>query len=217
MTTTTAHATPHAPSAADRRGGPVGGGRPFAWLLVVTGAVGLLAAFVLAVEKIRLLEDPSYVPSCSINPVLSCGSVMRTDQASAFGFPNMYLGLAGYAVIAAIGAALLAGARMRPWFWACAQLGVLFGVGFIHWLVYESLYTIGALCPYCMVAWAATIPMFVYVTLHNLRHGVIPLGARGRRAVAAVLEFHWVIVVTWYLVIAMLVLTRFWSYWRTLL
>lgn len=35
----------------------------------------------LTVEKIALLKDAAYVPSCSINPVLSCGSVMTTPQA----------------------------------------------------------------------------------------------------------------------------------------
>ncbi|WP_189130178.1 vitamin K epoxide reductase family protein [Wenjunlia tyrosinilytica] len=201
----------------DGSDGTVGAGRALAWLLVVTGAVGLAAAFVLSIEKIKLLEDPSYVPSCSLNPVLSCGSVMKTWQASAFGFPNMFMGLAGYAVVMAVGVALLAGARFQRWFWVGVQLGATFGVGFIHWLVFQSLYRIGALCPYCMVAWAATIPMFVYVTLHSLKRGVIPLPAGGRKALDAVLEFHWVVVLTWYLVIAMLILTRFWSYWKTLL
>jgi uncharacterized membrane protein len=201
-----------------RRGeGGIGGGRAFGWLLVITGVLGLIAAFVLSVEKIKLLEDPSYVPSCSLNPIISCGSVMKTWQASAFGFPNMFMGLIGYALVVGIGAAVLAGARFKKWFWLCAQAGVLFGVGFVHWLISQSLYSIGALCPYCSVAWIATIPMFVYVTLHNLKHGIIPLPRAGRRVLAVALEFHWLIVVTWYLVIALLVLTRFWSYWQTLL
>jgi uncharacterized membrane protein len=201
----------------ERAPGGIGASRALGWLLVVTGLIALAAALVLSIEKIKLLEDPSYVPSCSLNPIISCGSVMKTWQASAFGFPNMFMGLAGYAAVAAIGAGVLAGARFHRWFWGAAQLGVLFGVGFVHWLMFESLYRIGALCPYCMVAWAATIPMFVYMTLHNLKREVIPVPARARRAVSAALEFHWVIVLTWYLVIVMLVLTRFWSYWRTLL
>ena len=52
-----------------------------------------LASLTLTVEKIELLIDPSYVPSCSINPVLSCGSVMVTHQASVFGFPNPLIGI----------------------------------------------------------------------------------------------------------------------------
>ena len=47
------------------------------------------------VEKIEILINPDYVPSCSLNPVLSCGSVMITPQASAFGFPNSLIGYRG--------------------------------------------------------------------------------------------------------------------------
>ena len=214
---TTVLGTPEAQDGLRHQDGTIGAGRGTAWLMVVTGALGLLASAVLTIEKIMVLQNPDYVPSCSFNPVLSCGSVMRTWQASTLGFPNMLMGLAGYAAVMAIGAGVLAGARYRRWFWAGTQIGVTFGVGFIHWLVYSSLYDIGALCPYCMVAWAATIPMFVYVTLHNLKSGVIPLPERGRRALAGALEFHWVITVTWFLVIAILILTRFWAYWSTLI
>ena len=72
-----------------------------AWVLLVCGSVGLSAAFVLLVEKIRLVADPSYVPSCSISPLLSCGSVMSTPQAELFGFPNPILGVAGFAALVA--------------------------------------------------------------------------------------------------------------------
>jgi uncharacterized membrane protein len=47
------------------------------------------------VEKVRMLEDPTRVPSCTIDPVLACGAVMNSDQAEAFGFPNPLLGIAG--------------------------------------------------------------------------------------------------------------------------
>ena len=39
-----------------------------------------------------MLTDPSYRPSCSINPVLACGSVMATAQEHAFGFANPIMG-----------------------------------------------------------------------------------------------------------------------------
>ena len=41
------------------------------WILTVGGAIGFLAAFVLTVERFKLLTDPAYKPSCSINSVLS--------------------------------------------------------------------------------------------------------------------------------------------------
>ncbi|RJL30043.1 vitamin K epoxide reductase family protein [Bailinhaonella thermotolerans] len=178
------------------------------WLLTIGGALGLLAAFVLAVEKIALLRNPDYVPSCSINPVLSCGSVMATPQAEVFGFPNPLLGIAGFAMVTAAGAALLAGARPRRWFWLGLQAGLTFAVVFVHWLIYQSLYVIGALCPYCMVVWAVTIPLFWYVTLRNLA---------GSRAARPFAEYHSVVLAVWFLAVIGLIGVRFWPYWSTLI
>ncbi|WP_371786498.1 vitamin K epoxide reductase family protein [Streptosporangium subroseum] len=186
------------------------------WLLLVGGAAALTAAFVLTVEKIALLKDPAYVPSCSINPVLSCGSVMIKPQAEVFGFPNPLLGIAAFAIVTTIGAALLAGARFSRWFWLGLQAGVTAGVVFVHWLIFQSLYTIGALCPYCMLVWAVTIPIFWYVTLYNLAQRNLPVPAGVRRTAGAVTDYHAVALTIWFLVIITLIGVQFWSYWNTL-
>src|SRR5690606_10866260 len=104
--------------------------RLVAWVMTATGTVGALAAFALMVEKVLLLQDPAYVPTCSINPLLSCGSVMASDQAHAFGFPNPLIGLALFPVLATVGVLVLAGATPPRWVWLATQGGVTFGVGF---------------------------------------------------------------------------------------
>jgi len=187
------------------------------WLLTIGGMIGLLAAAVLTVEKIALLRNPAYIPSCSIDPILSCGSIMRTAQAEVFGFPNPLLGIAGFAVVTTVGVAVLGGARLPRWFWLGLQAGTLFGVLFVHWLIYQSLYVIGALCPYCMVVWAVTIPIFWYTALHNLHHGHLPAPVGSRRASTMVIKYHGVVLTLWYLAIALAVLQAFWTYWMTLL
>ena len=191
--------------------------RRVVWVLVVGGLIGLAAAFTLLVEKIALLKDPAYVPSCSINPILSCGSIMRTPQAEAFGFPNPILGVAGFAAVTTIGVALLAGATFRRWFWLGLQAGTVFGVTFIHWLIFQSLYRIGALCPYCMVVWVVTIPLFWYTTLHNLRAGHLSTPSRLRAVVRNAEAYHGVVLTVWFLLVAGLIANRFWDYWSTLL
>ncbi|GAA1142226.1 putative membrane protein [Kitasatospora gansuensis] len=196
---------------------PVQAGRRLGWLFLVTGLLGLYASAVLTLDKIKLLEDPSYVPSCSINPIISCGSVMLSDQASVFGFPNSLIGLAAFAVVAAVGAGILAGAVYARWFWLGLQLGTLFGIGFVTWLMTQTLYSIGALCPYCMVVWAAMIPLFWYTTLHNLRSGVIRVPGALRPVVREAARYHWTVPALWYAVIAILILQRFWYYWQTLI
>jgi len=47
----------------------------------------------------------------------------------------------------------------------------------VHWLIFQSLYRIGALCPYCMVVWVVTITVFWNVTLHNLTREHLPVAA----------------------------------------
>lgn len=186
------------------------------WGLLVGGTVGLIAAFVLVLEKIALLRDSEYVPTCSINPVLNCGSIMQTSQAEVFGFPNPLIGVASFPVLMATGAALLAGAALKRWYWWGLQVGVTFGVGFVVWLIFQSLYRIGALCPYCMVVWAVVIPTFWYVTVHNLGSGVF--GARIARsaAVRRTRDAQILVLTLVVLLVVGLILQRFWTYWVTL-
>lgn len=192
------------------------GQRLVALVLTIGGAIGLLAAFTLTVEKITLLKDPSYSPSCSINPVLSCGSVMTTPQAEVFGFPNPLLGVAGFAVVTTLGVVLLTGAVLPRWMWWGLQAGVVFGVVFVHWLIFQSLYRIDALCPYCMAVWTVMVPVFWYTTVHILTRGYLPVPDGVRRSATAVAGFHGVVLTAWYLIIIVLILQRFWLYWTTL-
>ncbi|MCP9946486.1 vitamin K epoxide reductase family protein [Streptomyces somaliensis] len=188
----------------------LGAGRAFAWMLVTTGAAGLLAAWIITLDKFKILEDPTFVPGCSFNPVLACGSVMKSDQATVFGFPNPMLGLVTYGMVVAIGVGLLAGARYRRWYWLGLNAGALFGVGFCVWLMVVSLYTINALCLWCCLAWVATIIMFWYVTSYNVRNGLLPAPAGLRRFLD---EFTWVLPTLHIGIIGMLILTRWWDFW----
>ncbi|MFE1862945.1 vitamin K epoxide reductase family protein [Streptomyces anandii] len=192
-------------------------GRRIGWLMTLAGVVGWLASFQLTVDDWRLLKDPSYQPPCNISPIVSCGSVMSSPEGSLFGFPNMLLGLGAFAAVAVLGVAVLTGARLGRPMWLALNAGALVGVVFVHWLIQQSLFGLGRLCPYCVVVWIVTIALFWYVTLRNLRRGVIPVPAAGRAMLSLVLETHWLLLAAWYGVIAMLVLTRFWSYWSSLL
>jgi uncharacterized membrane protein len=181
--------------------------------LVLGGSVGLLAAAVLLVERFRLAEDPTYVPSCSVNPVLSCGSVMETWQASLLGFPNPVIGVAAFPVVITTGMALLAGATFGRWYWRGLQAGVLAGLALVLWLVVQSLAVIGALCPYCMVVWAVVWPLAWYVTLRNAGSGVLGERVAQARWVAVVREWHGLLLLLPYAALVLAITVRFWSFW----
>ncbi len=189
-----------------------GGSRAFAILLLISGAAGLLASWVITLDKFKLLEDPDFTPGCSLNPVVSCGNIMKSDQASAFGFPNPMLGLVAYGIVICVGACLLAGAAFPRWYWLTFDAGTLFGVGFVTWLQFQSLYRINSLCLWCCLAWIATIVLFWYVTSFVVREGFLPAPAGVRSFLA---EFTWVCPVMHLGVIGMLVLTRWWDFWTS--
>ena len=191
--------------------------RGLGWLFLVGGLVGLLCAVVLLVEKIELLKNPDYVPSCSINPILSCGSVMVTPQADAFGIPNPLIGVAGFAALAMLGAVLVSATSLRAWLWVANQAAVSLAVVFIHWLIFQSLYVIGALCPYCMIVWVVTIAVFWHTTIHPLQRWRATTARHVPGVVAMLIEYRAAVLTAWYLVIIVLIAIRFWDYWVTLL
>ncbi|MDJ0384696.1 vitamin K epoxide reductase family protein [Streptomyces sp. G-G2] len=91
---------------------------------------------------------------------------MTTWQGNLLGFPNMLLGIAGFAALAALGLALVAGAVLPHWLWRGVWAGITAGFVFTVWLIGQCLFVIGALCPWCMAVWAVMIPLFWYVTRH---------------------------------------------------
>jgi uncharacterized membrane protein len=187
---------------------------PSAWWVLIAGVVGLVASMALTIEKFKILLDPHYVPPCNVNPIVSCGSVMTTPQASLLGFPNPLLGIIGFTVVTVTGVLAVAKVPLPQWYWIGLTVGTLIGATLVHWLIFQSLYRIGALCPYCMVVWAVTIPLLVVLVSIVFR----PALERGDSAVARVLyQWRWSIVTLWFTAVFLLIMVRFWDYWSTLL
>lgn len=185
-----------------------------AWWVLIAGAVGLAASATLTVEKIDILLNPSYVPSCNLNPIISCGSVMVTAQASLLGFPNPLLGIVAFTVVLVAGVLAVAKVPLPQWFWLALSAGTLVGAVFVHWLIFESLYRIGALCPYCMVVWVMTITLLVVVASIAFRPA---LESRDGAAIRLLYQWRWSLTTLWFTGVFLLIMVRFWDYWSTLL
>ncbi len=203
--------TDAAPTGTDRRApaaAPVAA--PSAWWVLIAGAIGLAASLTLTIEKIELLAEPDYVPSCNLNPVLSCGSVMATSQASEFGFPNPLLGIVGFTVVLVTGVLAVTRVALPRWYWMGLALGGLVGAGFVHWLIFQSLYRIGALCPYCMVVWSVMIPLAVVFA------SIAFAPDRGHKILQILHRWRWALTALWFIGLVLLIFARFQNYWLTL-
>ncbi|WP_150308624.1 vitamin K epoxide reductase family protein [Planctomonas psychrotolerans] len=181
----------------------------YAIFLLLTGASGWVASFILVLERMTLLERPGESLACDVNPFVSCGTVIESWQGSLFGFPNPLLGVAGFVAPMAVGVGLLAGARFARWFWTLFVVGLGGAWAFVTWLFTQTVFSIGVLCPWCMLVWLATIPLFWFSLLFTASRGLLAVPAALTRAGRGMWPFAWAIVVANYAVFALIILAVF--------
>lgn len=177
-----------------------------ALVLILTGAIGWYASFALTLDKFAVLIDPEADLDCNFSLIVQCGANLQSWQGSVLGFPNPILGLAGFVAPIAVGVAILAGAQFARWFWIAFNIGVAGAFGFCIWLMTQSIFSLGTLCPWCMLVWAVTYIMFWTLTLDNARNGVF--GQRLVRAGTALYSWTPAIVFACYLIVAIIAQVR---------
>lgn len=193
-------------------------GRVLPYIFIVASIIGLTASFVLTYDKIHVIENPQYQPGCNINPILSCGSVMKTKQSMLFGVPNTIFGLVAFAMLGVVGVLLASGTQLKRWIWRSMWIAAALGMIFMHYLFFESAFRIHAICPWCFGVWMVTIAVFWPLSTYMLRHYVTLPRMWGVRHILGVVRDHPLdVLVLWYLLILGTLLVKFWYYWSTLL
>ncbi|MGH7734545.1 MAG: vitamin K epoxide reductase family protein, partial [Gemmatimonadales bacterium] len=97
---------------------------------------------------------------CSESGLVNCTKVTTSPQSYVFGIPVAVLGLAFFVFAVAI---------MSPWAWRAARreihllriASLVVGMGFVLYLLYAELFTIGSICLYCTSVHAITFVLFV--------------------------------------------------------
>lgn len=120
------------------------------------------AAFGLAVATyIAIAEAGGDAPACLAGGG-GCEKVSQSSHSELLGVNVAVLGIVGYALL--LGAALLRGdgARMAGFGFA------LFGFGFSLYLTYLELFTIEAICQWCVASALAMTVLFVVNTIRML-------------------------------------------------
>lgn len=161
--------------------------------LVAGGALGLIAAAALIVEKIQKLEHPATQLGCDISVLVGCSTSLDSQQGALLGIPNPVLGIVFWTAVMTVGVVILAVVLPR-WIWWALAASMTGAFALVVWFIAQSIYVLGVLCPWCMLTWAVTIPLFLLVAGHVLRSGAIPLGPGVRRGADFV--YHWVFIIT---------------------
>lgn len=146
--------------------------------MLFSACLSLVASFTLSYDALLLAANPDQQLACDISSVLSCGTVALSWQASLFGFPNAFLGMMCEPVVITIAVAGLAGVRFPRWFMFTAQAIYLVGLTFAYWLFTQSMWDIGALCPWCLVITLGTTLVFMTLLHHNILHDNLYLSPR---------------------------------------
>lgn len=180
--------------------------RSFGWLLVVCALIGLVACWELISSQIRLLRNPEAALVCDVNPLVSCGDSLNVWQGNLLGVPNSFVGAIAFGALAAIGAALLSGARLPRWMWWGLSAGSLGGIAFVIWFLSVSIMTFGKLCPFCLVIWAVTIPVAAHSWAWAAAGG--HLGLRDNLALD-LFKARWWIMAAMYLAVILTIIIAF--------
>ena len=138
---------------------------------------------------------------------------MLSEQAALFGFPNPLIGIATFMAPIVVGFAILAGARFANWFWQLFFVGHALALVFVLWLFNAAVFEIGSLCPYCMVAWAAVIPLFWQLLTHGAREGYLPVPAKSINFFFKAYDWAWLVSLVFALVLATIIAIEFWNLW----
>jgi uncharacterized membrane protein len=185
------------------------------WILLIGGVIGYICSIIIMWDKVKLADNPNFSPSCDLNPIISCGNVMKSAQAHVFSISNPFIGLGAFPAVAVVGGAMLAGARFKRWFWLTLWTVYVLGTAFAYWLLFESVYSIKALCPYCLTIDVVVTITLWYLTLYMIGQKHINLPRKG--TVRAIYDWirrhHADILVVWFLIVIALILKHFWYYY----
>lgn len=179
--------------------------------MLVAGILGLIASFILSVERVEQLSNPGAVLICDVNAIFNCGTVMQTWQAKLFGFPNSFIGLMGFAVVITVAVAALAGVKFPKKFMLAAQIGYGLGLIFAYWLFFQSVFVIQVLCPFCLVVTVVTTIIFETLSRYNLRENNLNLPKNVHKKVLGWLQkdYDKLLTAGWLALMVAIVLVKF--------
>jgi uncharacterized membrane protein len=145
---------------------------PAPWLQIATLVLALAGLGVSIYLTIAHFTETA-LAGCSESGLVNCTKVTTSPESYVFGIPVAVLGLAFFVFAVAI---------MSPWAWQSARreihlariASLVVGMGFVLYLIYAELFTIGSICLYCTSVHAITFVLFVLTAIAAAAWGLNP-------------------------------------------
>ena len=186
-------------------------------LLLVCGLIGFTASMTLTYDKIQVLKDPTHIPPCSINPIISCTSAMSSTQSEFMGMPLSVLGVAAYTALITVSLLLVFGVKIPKQIWAIIVAVALVGVLAIHYLILESIFVLHIICPWCFTVWI-TMPLIFLGSCVGYSTAVLSKRpSLINRLIGFISSNAVTVAIIWYSLLLIALLTIFWDFWISLI
>ena len=145
---------------------------PAPWLQITTLVLALAGLGVSIYLTIAHFTE-SALAGCSESGLVNCTKVTTSPESYVFGIPVAVLGLAFFVFAVAI---------MSPWAWQSARreihlariASLVVAIGFVLYLIYAELFTIGSICLYCTSVHVITFVLFVLTAFAAAVWGLKP-------------------------------------------
>lgn len=185
--------------------------------LLLSGVIGLVASFILTLDKIRLLEQPSFVPACSLNPVITCSAAMSSVQATTFGIPNSMIGIVMFTALIASSGLILIGTTYSKRTLAIMYFVAAGGFIFTNYLILQSVLVLHVICPWCFTVWI-TSPLILYSVYRLYRNTSVVRSAHiSARLLPFFDKYAKTLLFGWYVLLFILLVIVFRDYLVTLI
>lgn len=126
-------------------------------LMAAGGLIGLVASFLQMLEKLTLLKNDNAELVCNLNSVFSCSNVLNAWQSSVFGFPNSMMCMVLFTIFGSVALVGAMGGTVTKALRLAVHGLSLFTFGFGLWFLWQSTYSIGSLCLYCLFCFSGLL------------------------------------------------------------
>ena len=182
--------------------------------LLLCSLIGITASGVLTIDKIRLLENPNFSPTCNLSPIVSCISAISSLQSEILHIPNSLFGLVAYSILAFVSVLLLMRTSLPKRIWQLLLYMAVAGFIFVNYLILQSALALHVICPWCFTVWLTT-PLILFLLSKAYDNTYDP---KTDQSWIMKFRLNWSVflLVLWYVALFFLLLIVFRDYWSSL-